>query len=129
MSKNESNPLSIRDVERIWELPGTEIVDESDIERLVETPLVRAVTILFNKGIKTDWSTANAENPFAVISIKPENLSGDNLDIVKNAFGFDQGDHPNVSLNLLITPQTPVKEVEEYFVELVNQLADQKENN
>lgn len=74
--------LRIKDVERIFDIPDGEITSAEDVFRLVEVPLINAVWTLWQKGIKTSYSTANLKYPFAMIGIQPEKLSVDRKSVV-----------------------------------------------
>jgi hypothetical protein len=125
--KRERGPKLIRNVVRIWEVPGGEISGQEDIKRLVEFPLRRAVKILVDKGIKTSYSTANPKYPFAKIGIDPKVLLPANLEIARTRLGFNSGSDEHVLLECSITPNTSVKKVERYFVKLAKRFSDQKE--
>lgn len=118
--------MTIGDVQRIWAVPDSQITSHEDIAALVELPLVNAVTILFNKGIRTYWSTANAKHNFAAICIEPKHLSEANIEVAKANFGFLGGEEENVMLQRPITRKTPVQEVDTYFVSLANRFIDQR---
>jgi hypothetical protein len=126
MGKEKSlTGLTIRDVKIIFDIPGTEILDEDDVERLVELPLVNAAKILFHKNIKTYWSTANTKNPFAAICIEPRYLSTENIATAKTYLGFKGDEEENVFLQCPVAPGTSLIEVDRYFVDLANRFADQ----
>lgn len=118
--------MTIGDVRRIWAVPDTQISSVKDIASLVELPLINAVTVLFNKGIRTYWSTANARQSFAAICIEPKYLSSTNVEVAKSNFGFRGEADENVMLQRPITRKTPVQEVDSYFVELANRFVDQR---
>lgn len=123
---NEQSGLRIKDVKRIWGVPDTIIESNEDIRQWVESPLVNAVQILLGKGIRTYWSTANKKHNFAAICIQPQYLSEVNLNFARDNLDYKGSVDENVLLQRPITPQTPVDEVDEYFVGLANQFVDQK---
>jgi hypothetical protein len=77
---------SVLDIEPIEESVGFVIKSESDIEKIVEMPLVEACKELYRKNIETISSSANKkdiENSTIYIEINKETLSSRNKEILK----------------------------------------------
>ncbi len=82
----DSTPIS--EILPIEESGGFSIRTRSDIETIVEYPLVEACQILYDKNIQTTYSSANkkdleGENPKAFIAINYEMLSEENKRIAE----------------------------------------------
>lgn len=116
---------TLKDVKRILGDPGQKITSVEDIKRLVEEPLVKPVTILFNKGIITFFSTANPAFDFASIVIEPNQLSKANLELAKKRYDFKGDEWDNVQILKDINPNTQVEEVTSFFVREVNLFENQ----
>lgn len=80
-SNEEEN--SISDIEAIEESSGFVIKNESDIEKIVEAPLVEACKELYRKNIETVSSSANKKDIETYIEINKETLSVRNKEILK----------------------------------------------
>lgn len=121
--------LKIKDVPRIFDISDQSFNTDEDVDRCVDLPLRQAVKILFRKNIITCWSTANVEdgrvNGMAMIFIESQCLSGTNKALARNTLGYKGERGERVLIELSITPETPVAEVEQYFVEIAKQFADQ----
>lgn len=59
--------------------------------------------------------------------IEPKNLSPENIRFAKEKLGYEGNDLERVLLELPITTDTPAEEVEQFFVDLAQQFADQEE--
>lgn len=117
--------LKIKDVPRIFDIPDQSFETDEDVDHCVELPLRQAVKILHKKKIRTYWSTANEEDEMAMIFIEPQHLSKTNKAFAMKTLGYKGERGERVLIELPITPETPVAEVEQYFVEIAKQFADQ----
>ncbi len=81
-------PLS--EVERIERQTNLPIRSVEDVKEVFEAPLVKAGQILFAKGIKTTYSSANrlhvesGNSEAATLTINTQSLSPENLEIARN---------------------------------------------
>ncbi len=126
MSEQPAKNRTVADVIRIKGLPGQNIISYDDISNLVEEPLVNAVRILLGKGVVTSFSTANLAFSFASIVIEPESLSVNNLKLAREKFHYTGKDYDKVMLQMDIDPNTPIEEVDGFFVRLANLFEDQQ---
>lgn len=122
---------TIREIESIQENNRTSIHERSDIEILVEEPLVKACQIFYDKNIMTIYTTANKNNArvggSAAISIEYDSLSDENKEIAEaNGRLYDNYGRKEVQFTFPITSETLVSEVERASVKLANLFKDQE---
>jgi hypothetical protein len=125
------NETKIDQVEVIQET-GTFITKRENIKKYVETPLVESCEILWDKNIRTVWSSCNAKDfsqGYGVIGIDYNTLSSENK-IIAEEIGQLQEDRLGKTLYLKIplNKNTTIEEAQKISIELANRFKKQKAN-
>ncbi len=125
---NDSTPIS--DIEPI-EQGGLTPQDREGLRNLVEAPLLDACQLLYDKGVKTVFSSANKKDVgrYGSIDIDFESLSPNNKTIalrIGKANGI-WGSIPRkgVSIQIPITPQSTLGEIREAGLAIAQQFEQQ----
>ena len=127
-------PKKVVDVKRIIEAYGLPINRERNIRDIVEEPWREAVRVLFRKGLKTDYSSANAEDLPKGAKLGLVKISERNVSILRDLDGelqargegkiqFYQG---GAMIYITFTQDTTVEQFSQQAVALVSRLEDQK---
>ena len=119
------NPERIKDVRQIIRDTNQRITDERGIEEFIEFPLRAAIRIFIAKRIQTYWSTANPKYEVAAIIIDSTALSPTNIATAWSLYGYSGQKNERVEITYPITPETPVIDVEQYFVNAANTFSAQ----
>jgi hypothetical protein len=136
---NNEKEDSVSDIEPIEESVGFVVKNESDIEKIVEMPLVEACKELYRKNIETVSSSANKkdiENSTVYIEIDKETLSSRNKEILKEIKKDKKFDYLKISDDksektikveiLLKKTGFSIKEVEEKVKDFTKRLERQE---
>ncbi len=111
---------------------GINVQNREDLAYVVEAPLLEACQRLFDKGIKTVFSSANQKDVgyFAYIAIDFESLSSANKAIAlrQGEEGMLHGSIPRKGINLKIpiTETSTLGEIKQKALSLVDQFENQK---
>jgi len=120
----------ISEVEPIEE-GGITVASKEDLRRVVEPPLVEACGILFDKGIRTVFSSANKKDVGRTghIAIDFDSLSSVNQEIASRigSEGIIHGAvvKKGIYLEFPITESSTIGEIRELTLSLVNQFENQ----
>lgn len=125
-----SDETPISQIEPIEE-GGFRVESREDLERWVEPPLLEACQVLFDKGIKTVFSSANKKDVgrTGYIAIDFESLTPENKAIAER-IGQEGKIHgvkvkKGIYLQLPITEASTLRDIKERALVLVSQLEDQ----
>lgn len=127
---DETTPIS--EIQPISE-GGVEIQTREDLEKLVEPPLLEACQVLFDKRIRTIFSSANKydiSSGEGYITIDFDNLSPKNREIAKSIGGethMTHGSEPVNAINLPIpiSNDSTVGEINKASLEIVSKFENQ----
>ena len=125
---NDSTPIS--EIEPI-EHGGLTPQDREGLRSLVEAPLLDACQLLYDKGVKTVFSSANRKDVggSAHIAIDFDTLSANNKAIAARlgTEGMIHGFKPRkgIYINFPITPQTTLGEIREASIAIAEQFEQQ----
>lgn len=108
-------PQQITDIARITESGGIYFDSTQDIPDYVELPLIPTCINLFNKNIRTTWSSANSEQKVAEIYIDYPSLSEENKKIILSIKSDLDLNYSDIPLSIPISSQTTPEEIHEYF--------------
>lgn len=126
--------LSLKDVEPIRRSPGLIPLRREDLKGLVESPLLEACELLYDKNIRTLYTSANT-NPHgmvtdrAILRIDFTTLSQDNQRIAKELGGIiSKTNNPgNIEFCIPITSGTnSFKMIEAWSIEIANSFQQQE---
>ncbi len=121
----------LSEVEQIRE-GGLTVEREEDLDRLVEAPLLEACKILYRKGIRTEFSSANRADitsGFAYIVVDAGSLTEQNKEVAlrmgETEMMHGSVERPGVWLKIPVGENTTVGEVETVSIEIANRFDQQ----
>lgn len=119
----------IEDVEVIQET-GTFITRRQDIKKYVEAPLVEACEMLWDKNVRTIWSSCNPKDftqGYGVIGIDYESLSEENKKIGEEVGEVDENTlGKTLWLKIPLNTNTTSEEAKAKSIELASKFKKQK---
>lgn len=126
---NEPSIGKVSDVEVVQET-GTLITKREDIKKYVETPLIEACGMLWDKNVKTTWSSCSSKDfqqGHGVIGIDYESLSEENKKIGEEVGEINEsGLGKTLWLKIPLTPDTTIEEARRKSIEFVSKFKKQK---
>lgn len=118
---------TIKDVKRIYQGPKNPAITSKNITEYIEEPCISVFLKLQKLGIQTNWSSANKSNigkeRSAFISIVPETLSNENLDIFKKLGLKHENDGYKLEVKIELTDT--VQDVSAQFLKLCEDFVEQ----
>lgn len=124
----EKIPIKLSEVDRIAESRCRMVLERIELKKLVETPLLEACEILYDKNIRTTETSANAENikysRKVGIVIDFDTLSTENKEIARKLCQIGNN-HPDgytaASIEIPVSESTTVAEIKKEVEAIVKQ--------